>query len=104
MSFWDSAETLEFDGLRFKLTCCSCPEQYDVFDQAGNQVAYVRLRFGRLRVDVPDCGGNTVYRAEWPDDRLKGGFDDDAERDYFLADIADTLTNPEIDLAQVNLP
>jgi hypothetical protein len=91
-------DELVFDGLRFVLTCEVCPEQYDVFDAAGTQVAYVRLRYGKLRVDVPDCGGKVVYFVRWDNDRLKGGFDDDAERDDFLADIADTLTNPEIDL------
>jgi hypothetical protein len=50
-------------GYRLKQTCFACPEQYDVFDDLGQQVAYFRLRHGGFRVDVPDCGGETIYSA-----------------------------------------
>lgn len=50
-------------GYRLHLTCFACPEQYDVFDSQGNQVAYFRLRHGTFRADVPDVGGETVYTA-----------------------------------------
>lgn len=50
-------------GYRLRLTCGACPEQYDVFDSLGQQVAYFRLRHGTFRVDVPDCGGETIYTA-----------------------------------------
>jgi len=50
-------------GYRLKQTCSACPEQYDVFDDLGQQVAYFRLRHGGFRVDVPDCGGETIYTA-----------------------------------------
>lgn len=50
-------------GYRLKKTCFACPEQYDVFDDLGQQVAYFRLRHGGFRVDVPDCGGETIYTA-----------------------------------------
>ena len=50
-------------GYRLQRTCHACPEQYDVF--AGeHMVAYFRLRHGEFRVDVPDCGGDTIYTAE----------------------------------------
>lgn len=49
-------------GYRLELTCGACPEQYDVY--AGDElVAYFRLRHGHFRVDVPDCGGETIYTA-----------------------------------------
>lgn len=49
-------------GYRLQRTCSACPEQYDVY--AGNDmIAYIRLRHGRLRVEVPDCGGDVVYVA-----------------------------------------
>ena len=48
---------------RLVLTCSACPEQYDVFDDLGQQVAYFRLRHGGFRVDVPDVGGETIYTA-----------------------------------------
>jgi rRNA maturation protein Nop10 len=44
-----------------KETCYACPEQYDVYDENNNMVAYFRLRHGTFRVDCPDCGGETVY-------------------------------------------
>ena len=50
-------------GYKLILTCCACPEQYDVEDSDGNQVAYLRLRHGHFRCDVPDCGGDTIYTA-----------------------------------------
>ena len=76
-------------GIWFKLTCGACPEQYDVF--AGtNQVAYVRLRWGRLRVDVPDVGGETVY-VNYFDDEFKGTFSNEQERVHYLNEIVTVL-------------
>jgi hypothetical protein len=50
-------------GYRLHSTCSACPEQYDVFDDLGQQVAYFRLRHGRFRVNVPDVGGEEIYHA-----------------------------------------
>ena len=50
-------------GYRLKQTCLACPEQYDVFDDLGQQVAYLRLRHGGFRAIVPDYGGEQVYHA-----------------------------------------
>ena len=44
-------------------TCGACPEQYDIFKD-GKQVAYYRLRHGEFRVDIPECGGETIYNDE----------------------------------------
>lgn len=66
--------------LKLVCTCYACPEQYDVYDEAGKQVAYFRLRHGTFRADVPDCGGQTIYTAETKGD---GRFADD-ERVYIL--------------------
>ena len=49
-------------GYKLVRTCYACPEQYDVFAD-GEMVAYFRLRHGSFRVDVPDCGGQTIYTA-----------------------------------------
>ena len=38
-------------------------EQYVVYDQKGTQCAYIRLRHGVLRVDVPE-GGHTIFSTE----------------------------------------
>ena len=78
-------------GLWFKLTCGACPEQYDVF-RGDEQVAYVRLRFGRLRVDIPDAGGETVYIHDF-DQEYKGVFSDEAERVKYLAEITEVIGN-----------
>jgi hypothetical protein len=50
-------------GYRLQQTCGACPEQYDVFDDLGQQVAYFRLRHGGFRVNVPDHGGEVIYTA-----------------------------------------
>ena len=31
-------------------TCSVCPEQYDVLDEKGKYVGYIRFRFGELEV------------------------------------------------------
>jgi len=56
------------------------PEQYEAFDELGNQVGYLRLRHGWFRVDYPKHGGETIYEAHPKGD---GIFEDD-ERDLFL--------------------
>lgn len=69
------------EEIRLVRTCFACPEQYDAYDQDDVQVGYLRLRHGFFRVDFPDCGGETLYKAETVGD---GIFEDD-ERDYHLA-------------------
>jgi hypothetical protein len=69
-------------GYRLLQTCGACPEQYDVFDDLGQQVAYFRLRHGSFRVDVPDCGGETIYTANPKGD---GVFYED-ERVHYLTE------------------
>jgi len=59
----DWPKPLEIDGFKLICTSTACPEQYDVFDAVGKKVGYLRLRHGMFRVDVPDCGGETIYRS-----------------------------------------
>jgi hypothetical protein len=66
------------NGMDIKLTCGACPEQYDVFKN-GEQIAYYRLRHGYFRVDIPNCGGETIYEASPNGD---GGFDKDERFKY----------------------
>lgn len=54
-------------GYRLELICAACPEQYDVYDQAGTQVAYLRLLRGRFTASVPERGGNIVYSVTIPE-------------------------------------
>lgn len=60
-------------------TCGACPEQYDAFYD-GKRVGYLRLRHGSFRVEVPDCGGDTVYSANPKGDGVFSG----DERDKYL--------------------
>lgn len=53
---------MNIDEITLIQTCFACPEQYDAFHN-GQQVAYLRLRHGVFRVDMPDSGGETVYTA-----------------------------------------
>lgn len=69
-------------GYRLQRTCSACPEQYDVFDDLGQQVAYFRLRHGGFRVDVPDVGGETIYTANPDGD----GMFTDEERVRYLTE------------------
>jgi hypothetical protein len=71
-------------GYRLVLTCCACPEQYDVHDDEGKQVAYIRLRRGVCSVQCPDYGGEVVYTAEPKGD---GIFHDDERMKYLYAAI-----------------
>ena len=67
--------------LKFVKTCSACPEQYNVF-LGDQQVGYVRLRWGTLRVDFPshqhESGSKTIYRHYF-EDSMKGCFDDKKE-------------------------
>lgn len=75
--------------LYFIETCEACPEQYDVF-KGGRQVGYVRLRWGTVTCDFPDCRGDTIYSHSF-DDGWKGSFEDSEERDMYLDRIATAI-------------
>ncbi len=72
--------------IRLVKTCWACPEQYDAF-LGVERVGYLRMRHGVFRVDVPECGGRTIYEALPYGD---GAFDED-ERDYFLRFAVDAI-------------
>jgi len=75
-------EEIVIEGLKLVLTCPACPEQYDVFDESGRQVGYLRLRHGFFRADYPDVGGETVYT----DDPEGDGIFLDTERERYLTE------------------
>jgi hypothetical protein len=76
-------------GCRLICTCSACPEQYEVFDdKTGEQIAYLRLRHGYFRADVPECGGETVYESEPEGD---GVFEDDERQRELSAAVAAVL-------------
>lgn len=70
-------------------TCGQCPEQYECFDDAGNQIGYLRLRHGRFTVEYPDCGGELIYTARPKGD---GGFYED-ERDFYIGEAKKAIIN-----------
>lgn len=76
--------------LEFVKTCDGCPEQYDVFDNNGRYLAYIRLRWGRLRVD--NDIEETIYSHDFQDP-YKGWFDSDEEREYYLGLIHELITD-----------
>lgn len=78
------------EDLNFICTCDACPEQYDVKDLDGNQVAYVRLRWGYLYCACPDCGCEKVYETDIGDG-LTGCFEDEEQRKYHLNEIANAI-------------
>ena len=87
------------NGLEFKLTCWACPEQYDVYREDG-QVAYVRLRYGRLTVYTPDVGGILVYEHHFTDGddhyEYLGEFPNEGARTYHLNKIAEILNGTSV--------
>jgi len=48
--FNNVGDTLEINGLTVKLTCQSCPEQYDIL-KGTRKVGYIRFRYGQLRTE-----------------------------------------------------
>lgn len=88
--YGDYAIPLVFRGVLFFQTCMACPEQYDVWYE-DKPVGYVRLRWGFLRCDYPDVGGETIYEAIISDDGYQGCFSDDEQRCYHLCAIAEKV-------------
>ena len=66
--------------IKLERTCFACPEQYDAFDEKGNQVGYLRLRYGYFTVTYPDVNGKLIYEIQPKGDGL---FEDD-EREQYL--------------------
>lgn len=79
--------------MRFELeqTCAACPEQYDVY-RGARQVGYIRLRNGYFYLSYQDMYGETVYEHTF-EDRLKGCFESDEERDIYLKKSLEALKN-----------
>lgn len=61
---------------KFQQTCPGCPEQYDVWDNSKNLIAYVRYRWGYLRVNPykenGDIDFDTIIYDESIGDNLDG--------------------------------
>lgn len=81
---------MEIKGLIFNRTCGACPEQYDVFNDNGHIVGYVRLRYGNLICEYPSVFGKCIYHAS-----IGGGwtgcFENEEQRMEHLNNIADKI-------------
>lgn len=81
---------MNIGNYNFVKTCCCSPEQYDVFDKNGNQVAYVRLRWGCLYAQYPDVGGVDIYETSIGDG-WTGCFESEQQRQSCLSQIAEQI-------------
>jgi hypothetical protein len=81
---------VKLSGLNFVQVSKCYPEAYDVFDNNGNQVGYVSLRWGCLSCKYPNIKGERIYESFFERDCM-GEFDDDESRQIFLEDVANTL-------------
>lgn len=92
-------------GINFVGTCGACPEQYDCYivDTEGKklQVGYVRLRWGYLRCDFPDVGGETIFEQSFHDG-FKGCFDSETERLYYLDIVSISIRSKLINIGVIN--
>lgn len=76
-------------GLTFIKTCTCCPEQYNIKDNKGNQIGYIRLRWGELTCKYPDVGGEIIYCDNV--DNAFGCFEYEEQRKEYLNIIADRI-------------
>ena len=88
--------------LYFLNTCYACPEQYDVYIENGNQVAYVRLRWGNLSVSFPDVDGELIYEYNF-EDNAKGIFDSDEERNRYLKEVSVAIKDKLLEKVNIDL-
>lgn len=79
--------------IKFVRTCTACPEQYDVLNEYGNEVCYIRLRNGFLYAECPCSGGVTILEAEGIARGNFGGgcFESEEQRKFWLKRIAEAM-------------
>lgn len=71
------------DKIDLKLTCVSCPEQYDA-EYRGELVGYLRLRWGSFYVYYPWEHGEVIYGVDIGNP-MTGRFTSIDERNLHLA-------------------
>lgn len=81
---------MKIKELLFCKTCDASPEQYDVYNNYGDIVGYVRLRWGNLTCEYPDVGGELIYEASIGDG-LTGRFENNEQKRCHLSTIADKI-------------
>jgi hypothetical protein len=82
-----------------KMTCGSCPEQYDVYLEETKQlVGYLRLRHGWFRCDYVDETSQHMTIFSTNDVKGDGSFEDDEREGHLteaLKELKDTIEKPE---------
>ena len=81
-------------------TCEYCPEQYWAY-KGSHIIGYIRLRWGHLTCDYLPEGsfeditdsGIQVYDKIFEEDKFKGSFDTEEEREYWLSNCKEALLN-----------
>ena len=78
-------------------TCECCPEQYWAY-KGSRIIGYIRLRWGHLTCDYLPKGKFAdndirVYDKTFADDKFKGSFDTEEEREYWLSKCKEALLN-----------
>ena len=72
-------------------TCDACPEQYDILDENGKTIAYVRARWGIIYCDCPDVMGDRVFSESFSVNDYAGCFEDDEHRSRYFHRIEDAI-------------
>lgn len=80
------------------LTCSGCPEQYELRDESGKEIAVFRLRNGAFRVD---CYGKTIYEAE---PNADGIFDIDERAEYLYRALTAVKNYLSVECIEVEMP
>ena len=85
-----ASDMYKVGDLIFVMTCDACPEQYDVFNSDGDEVGYVRLRWGTLTANYQGPYGPVIFGSHIYGD-WDGCFPNDEERNKYLGLIAKLL-------------
>lgn len=79
--------SFELNEFNVSMSCAGCPEQYEVY-RKGQQLLYIRLRYGRLTVWYPDESGEVIFQHRFSDN-YKGVFESIEERNMYFNEIYD---------------
>lgn len=88
--FFPAKKQIRISGLNFVQVSKCYPEAYNVYDNNGDQVGQVSLRWGCLSCKYPNSKGERIYESFFERDFM-GEFDTDDQRRIFLEDVAHTL-------------
>lgn len=67
------------ETITIKLTCISCPEQYEVYSD-GDEIGYLRFRYGLWEVWYTVIDRTLLYKAMWEGEPYKSEFETQEKR------------------------